>query len=107
MMGRYPARPLEEKEAWMRDRQRRKAEEASGPGPVVLAPRVPAARPEPPKPPARPRQSEPEEGPHPQQMLRIRRVAKILDIDESTVRRWFRRHVVVVQGPQRQTVLIP
>ena len=87
-MGRYPAQPLAEKEAWMREEQRKNAEALKS-GPVAVAP---PARPEPPVQP---------------QFLRIRQVAKILNVSESTVHRWFRRNVLIVQGPRQQTVLIP
>lgn len=88
-MGRYPAEALEDKLVWMRERQRkRQAAEARKiePGRVV---------PLPPDPPLLP------------QMLRVGDVAKLLKVSPQTVKRWFLRRAVVVQGPQKITMLIP
>lgn len=104
-MPRYPKQPLEQKLAWMRERQRAKEEEArlkqeaemkaqlmeraarlhesNGAG-QVERPSLPSRR-----------------------MLRVDEVAKTLRVSVTTVRRWFRHCAVIVHpGPRKTTMLI-
>lgn len=86
-MGRYPAEALDMKFAWMRAKQRKKAErEALQPGRVI---------PLPPDPPLLP------------QMLRVPQVAEALGVSLPTVRRWFKKRAVIVKARQNSVMLIP
>lgn len=123
-MPRYPKQPLEEKLAWMRERQRAKEEEARRKEEDELMTRLmqlsvakadqvrewmrlneeqrdrKLAELRPPKytascGPGRPR------------MLRVDEVAVILSVSVSTVQRWFKdRAVIVHPGPRKTTMLI-
>ncbi|HXA25591.1 MAG TPA: helix-turn-helix domain-containing protein [Acetobacteraceae bacterium] len=115
-MPRYPKQPLEDKLAWMRDRQnQKKAEEdlrareetrraqvasgASSPAEAILRDLLQtlAAQRQPVRPaPAVTRQ-----------MLRVGQVAEILSVSARTVQRWFADRAVIVQGPTKTTMLIP
>lgn len=95
-MGRYTAEPLENKLAWMRERQQRKREkESRHRAPVVVPAPAPAASPQPP-------------APLPQ-YHKVQKVAQWLGVSDRTVRRWFRKHALIVPGPcgTKSTWLIP
>src|SRR5215813_7467889 len=89
-MGRYPAQPLEEKLAWMRERQLRKAEAQAKP--IAVAPS--------PLPPARA-----EETPAQRKMMRVPEVAEELSVSESSVRRWCAKRAVVIKEGRRHTTM--
>ncbi|MGA7238336.1 MAG: helix-turn-helix domain-containing protein [Bryobacteraceae bacterium] len=78
-MPRYPAQPLEEKFAWMREKQRKREPEGS-----PQSPQLP-------------------------QYHRMKQVARALGISDRTARRWFRKRAVIVSGPcgTKSTMLIP
>jgi hypothetical protein len=98
-MPRYPKEPLEDKLAWMRERQREKEAEArlKQEGELKVqaiaeqAARLPegqvgtAAR---------------------RRMLRVDEVAGILRMSDKTVRRWFRDRAVVVRAGRRKTTML-
>lgn len=85
-------RPLEEKLAWMRERQRRlQAAEACGERAKPLSPAVHERRTEVEPPSTIPR------------MLRVEEAARILGVSKKTIRRAFRKHAVKLLG----CVLIP
>ena len=112
-MARYPKQPLEERLAWMRERQRRKqqAEEPPAPPPVPTVREVRARQPlrALPSVPAKvePRVPAAPEIPPERKMLRVAQVAKMLSVSRKTVSRWFAdRAVVVGSGPVKTTMLI-
>lgn len=83
-MARYPKQPLEEKEAWMRERMQRKAE-AEERGVSVLP--LSETKFE--------REKLIDQSPH---MLRVKEVAAILGVSISTVQRWFRGRAISATG---------
>jgi excisionase family DNA binding protein len=90
MMPRYPKQPLEERLAWMREKQKQKTEVEARPAPVapviVQPPQVTTGR----------------------QMLRVKKVADMLSVSHMTVRRWFAKRAVIAHpGARRTTMLIP
>lgn len=87
-MPRYPKQPLEEKLAWMREKQKQKTEAVVAPAAPVFAqpPRVEATG---------------------RQMLRVKKVADILSVSQMSVRRWFATRAVIVPGAHKATMLIP
>ena len=89
-MGRYPATPLADKEAWMREQQRKRPGKEARRGPVAVLPVE--------------RRSEP---PQQHQMLRVKQVAAILGVSVQTVHRWFRKRAVIIQGRHNSMMLIP
>lgn len=113
-MPRYPRLPLEEKLAWMRERQRTKEEEARRQQEAELRAtlttaaelhaqlaRSPVLRA-----PASGRAGQKEIPPE-RKMWRVDEVAKMLAVSVRTVRRWFNgRAVIVPTGPHKTTVLI-
>lgn len=112
-MPRYPAKPLEEKLAWMRERQRAKEEEAREKEVDELMTRLMQLNREKA---AKAREQmrldgePPSDGERPPQgrMLRVDEVAARLSVSVSTARRWFAdRAIIVHPGPRRTTMLIP
>jgi DNA-binding transcriptional regulator YiaG len=85
-MGRYPAQPLEEKEAWMRERQAKRQEKEAQP--VAVERQRPGSVQLP-------------------QMLRVPQVARALGVSAPTVQNWFRRRAVIVRTRRKSIMLIP
>jgi Helix-turn-helix domain len=108
-MPRYPKQPLEEKLAWMRQKQDQKqaeaevrAEEERRRARLAAGERRPAPPPPLPPPPViRPAWAA-------RQMLRVDQVAGVLSVSTRTVQRWFADRAIIVQtGPTKTTMLIP
>ena len=91
----YPKTPLEEKLAWMRQRQKQKEVQTE----EVVRQREPRKqseqRPEPPR----------LERPG-RKMMRVSEVAEILGVSTKSVQRWFRDRAVLVRPGLRRTIML-
>jgi excisionase family DNA binding protein len=100
-MPRYPKQPLEERLAWMRERQRNKADEQPQAQKKAKEDTQVAAG-------AVTTPTEAMRDLLQTRMLRVNQVAEILSVSHMTVRRWFAdRAVIAHPGARRTTMLIP